>query len=249
MPIGTGTALALGGGLLGGSLLAGGRTQKSSVALTPEQRQLTLQQIELGEFQLAELERQRRAQQGIFTGAEQQAGQFESLISGFSGAATPEQRSLIDETFERTLAAGESDILRFQGQATEQLREELAPQLGLRPGDTPIQDRGARIAEESVRQQGQLSNLLAGQRAGTLLQFPQAIQEFQSQLQQNAFLNRLQLGGAQATAGLGLAGVATPNIGPAFAGLNTKTNVNDPLATFSGIAGGLGGLLTGLGSI
>ncbi len=137
--------------------------------------------------------------------------QLAILRSG--NAATPDRIRLIDAATGAAQAQGESDILRFSGQAQEQLREELAPQLGLRPTDTPILDRGARIAEEATRRQGQLALGLAGQNAQARLNFPlasnqvssqiglsqqnltEAQKQFQSRLRQQAFLNRLNLTG------------------------------------------------------
>ncbi len=249
--------------------IVAGRTS-SRPRLSRRQKKLTNQQLELGEFQLEELKRQRAAQEKLFAGAEATVGdlpdpavsqellegQLERLRAG--GQATPEETDLINQAVARALESGETDIRRFQSQATEQLREELAPQLGLRTGDTPILDRGARIGAEAVRQQGQLVSNLEGQRATSLLNFPLqrtsilgglagGLQEFQSQLKQNAFINRLNLGSARSSAGLGLAGVSTPNAGALLQGQAT-TSTNPALGLAAGL-GGVGGLLTGLGSI
>ena len=148
--------------------------------------------------------------------------------------ATPEQIELIEEIRSTQLATGESDISRFRDEGLEALREELAPALGLRSTDTPILDRGARVAEEATRQQGQLERGLATTAAGARLNFPiaagafeanrigfqqqlnLATSEFQAQLRQQAFNNRLNLGrsiggviGQTASGGLGLAGIGT----------------------------------------
>ena len=227
-----------------GDIFAGRTT--TTPRLSGRQKQLFSQQLELGEFQLEQLTRQRDIQGELFSRAGIAAEDFDELISGFTGAATPEQAELINQAVSRALEAGETDIRRFQTQATEQLREELAPQLGLRTGDTPILDRGARIAAESTRQQGQLVSQLEGQRASTLLNFPQQIQQFQSQLRQNAFLNRLNLGTAQSGAGLGLAGIS-PQAGALFAGqATTSTN---PAAGLATVLGGAGALGLGIGAI
>ncbi len=215
--------------------------------LSRQQKAITGQQVELGEFQLEQLKKQVDIQAGLFADVGEAATSFDELISGFTGAATPEQTELINQAISRALEAGETDIRRFQSQQTEQLRQELAPQLGLRTGDTPILDRGARIGAESVRQQGQLVSQLEGQRASTLLNFPQQIQQFQSQLAQNAFLNRLNLGGAQSTAGLGLAGVATPQAGALLAQQGSVST--NPAGGFASFLGGLGGLGLGLGAL
>ena len=235
------------------SSLFGGGDQKviQQTNLTPEQRELIGRQIELADFQLEELARQRGLQTEAFEGVEASRLATEEFVSQQierGGAASEREIELINEAVQRALEAGETDIARFQSQATEQLREELAPQLGLRPGDTPILDRGSRIASEATRQQGQLVSNLRGQQAQTLLNFPLQRSELLSQLQQSAFTNRLQLAGAQSTAGLGLAGVATPNIGPAFSSLNT-TQTAERGVGFGEFAGGVGGLLVGLGEI
>lgn len=235
-----------------GDLFAG-RTKQTS-AVTPQlsgaQKSLTQKQLSLADFQLEELERQRTAQDQLFDPAAAQASEFERLLSEFTGSATPEQESLINEAVQKALEAGESDISRFQSQATEQLREELAPSLGLRPGDTPILDRGSRIAAESARQQGQLVSKLGLGRAASLLEFPMAIQDFQSRLRSQAFANRLQLSSNQGSLGLGLAGVA-PNVGAVLAnqgsaGFGAGTN---PALGTSQTLGGIGALMEGVGSI
>jgi len=139
--------------------------------------------------------------------------------------ATPDQLASIDESIRSATASGESDILRFQDQAIGQLSSELAPSLGLRPSDTPVVDRGGEIVEESVRQQGQLVSGLANTRATAQLNFPlaagelqtnrlqfqqqlgEATRQFQENLRQQAFTNRLSLGANIGGQGLSLAGL------------------------------------------
>lgn len=254
----------------------GDSTVTNQTVLTPEQRRLVAKQVELADIQIEEISRQRIAQETAFGQAETAAGQVDADITSqedlaaesrrvqleqlqAGGEATPREAELINQAVEAALRSGETDISRFQSQSTEQLREELAPQLGLRPGDTPILDRGARIAAESNLQQGQLVRGLRGQQAQSLLNFPLARTEvlgglaqfqsaLQSQLQQSAFTNRLQLAGARSTAGLGLAGVSTPNIGPAFSGLGSVQSSSGD-AGFGEIAGGIGATLLGLGAV
>ena len=184
--------------------------------------------------------------------------------------ATPEQEALIEEIRSTQLATGESDISRFRDQNLESLREELAPSLGLRSTDTPILDRGARVAEEATRQQGQLERGLATTAANARLNFPiaagafeanrigfqqnlaLATREFQERLRAQAFTNRLNLGrsiggviGQTASAGLGLAGIGT-----SFPGFNagfTQTTKNSP--GLVDIIGAVGGGLTGIGAV
>ena len=171
------------------------------------------------------------------------------------GAATPTQIELIGEATERGIELGESDIAKFQQDATERIAQELAPALGLRPTDTPVIDRASRIAEEAVRQQGQLVSGLRQAEATAKLNFPlaaqqlqsaqtqfqqnlaQSTQEFQGQLRNAAFLNRLRLSESPQRFGLGLAtGVSVPSLGRAPTGSTTRTS-----------GGGLG--LSGIGSI
>lgn len=186
------------------------------------------------------------------------------------GQATPEQLALIDQASAAALASGESDINRFQEDALTALREELAPQLGLRSGDTPIMDRGQLVAREAVRQKGQLASQLAGVRATSALNYPlaagqlgsaqtqfqqslaQSAQDFQAQLRDSAFVNRLNLLGTQGQLGLGLASGLGSNLASAQAGLAagrgaTQTS-SQPLGLGS-VLGGAGALLQGLGAI
>jgi hypothetical protein len=269
----------------------GGKTKTTTTpALSKEQRELTQQQITLGEFQKEELERQRVLQEEAFAAVEPSAASFEQFVSDqdqeqagqadvrdellqaqldrirAGGAATPEEIALINSATEQALAAGETDINRFLKFGLEQLREELAPQLGLRPGDTPILDRGSRVAAEAARQQGQLVSNLRGQQFQSQLNFPlqragvfgaltsdqqniqEQIRQFQAQLKQGAFINRLQLAGGRATAGLGLAGASTPNIGPAFASVGGVTKGRDPsqgLLNFSESFSNIGNTISG----
>lgn len=284
------TAAVIGGAALVGSALIGSKGTKSTTtaSLSPEQKALTQQQIELGKFQKEQLEKQELLQEQAFGAVEPSAAAFEQFISDqdeelagqaevrdellqaqlerirAGGAATPEEIALINAATEQALAAGETDINRFLKFGLEQLREELAPQLGLRPGDTPILDRGSRVAAEAARQQGQLVSSLRGQQFASQLNFPlqrtavlggltggqqdlqEQIRQFQAQLKQGAFINRLQLAGGRATAGLGLAGVSAPNIGPAFAGVSSVTKGS---ADVAGTLGGIGALASGIGEL
>ena len=184
--------------------------------------------------------------------------QAEAAAQG--AAATPEQRALIQEQARQAIAAGESDINRFLATTGETLREELSPTLGLRPTDSPIVDRGQRAREEAIRQQGQLVRNVRGQQAQQLLEFPLAAQQvgtqtrtagasmaeatrqFQQQLAQAAFQNRLALTGQVGTQGLQLtsAGGNVPI-------LTEKTTERDVLGKTAQLLQGAGGLSQGLG--
>lgn len=128
--------------------------------------------------------------------------------------ASPEDELLIREAANRAIEAGLIDIERFQTEGLEQVRNVLAPARGLRPGDSPIVDRGGQIVREATRQAGQLISGVRGAEAQNLLQFPLqrrasdlsavglqvdalgGFQEFQRSLRDNAFRNRLLLGSA-----------------------------------------------------
>lgn len=151
--------------------------------------------------------------------------------------ATPEQLRAIEEATTSAIAAGQSDISTFAGEATQQLRDELAPALGLRPSDTPILDRGARIQTEATRLAGDLSTRLRGAAQQAALNLPLAQQQvasgvatgaaavadaaakFRESLQQAAIMNRLRLSdsflsntGTTGQLGLGLATGSGGNI-------------------------------------
>lgn len=142
--------------------------------------------------------------------------------------ATDRQRELIAAVTEAALTTGRSDITRFRDLNLEALRDELAPSLGLRPSDTPILDRGARIGEEAQRQSGQLETSLRGLQAQAELNFPlqagqlqsaqtqfqqsmtEGARRFQEQLRQQAFTNRLNLTGQLGGQQIALAGGIQP---------------------------------------
>ena len=177
------------------------------------------------------------------------------------GAATEEEQALIDEAAARAIEQGESDISRFQTETTERIAQELAPALGLRPTDTPIQDRAARIAAEATRQQGQLVSGVRQAQATAGLNFPlarqqlesaqtqfqqqlsQATGQFQQQLQQAALLNRLRLSQAPQQLGLGLA------TGVSFALPNFQRGSTTTKSGGGFSLGGIGSILSGIGAI
>jgi hypothetical protein len=182
-------------------------------------------------------------------------------------AATPEQRALIGETTELAIASGEADIERFTGRGLELLREELAPSLGLRPTDTPILDRGARVAEEGALQQGQLVRSLRGIQAQAELNFPlaagqfqsarvgaqqnisQAAIQFQNQLRQQAFQNRLSQTAQVGGGGLGLSSIPFSGAGTLAALSANRGSTTTQTGGGGSFLGGVGGLLTGAGTL
>ncbi len=176
-------------------------------------------------------------------------------------AASPEQKKLIAAATNEAIAAGETDIERFRTEGLDALRTELAPSLGLRPGDSPVTQRGNRLLAETTRQQGQLVSRLRSAQAGAELNFPLAAQslqtarttgqqslltssqQFMQQLQQQIAQNRL---GTTASGGLGLTGVpfaGSATLSALASNRGSTTNApGDPGKTL----GGIGGLLTGI---
>ena len=154
--------------------------------------------------------------------------QFQQNLQATGNAATPEQQALIQQSRDAALAVGTSDIEAFEKERLTSLREELAPSLGFRSSDTPILDRGADVATESVRQQGQLVSGLAGFQAQSLLQFP---------LDSNALIGSL---------GLGLAGIGPTAFGTA--GSTSTTEQGLTLEETLGLISAGGSLLDELGS-
>ncbi len=274
-------------------------TQVNIPPATPQEQALQASQLEVAQAQLQAIQDQSVFQQEQFAAltpliegqiadaatararAEELAPLQQQLLDAElerinrGGAATPEQQRLIGEVTERGIAGGESDIAAFQKRVLDQLANELAPSLGLRPSDSPIIDRGGRIAEEGLRLQSSLVNSLRGAQAQAELNFPLAIQQFQSgatqfqqglaqqkeqfaqQLSQQAFANRLNLTGQAGSTGLGLISAANPQTASVLsslgnlraAGASQTSSTSDPFGVGIQLIGALGGGLTGLGSI
>ena len=158
---------------------------------------------------------------GTPSSIEQELSQLDLERIRAGGKATPEEISMIDQATGAALEAGESDISSFAQSQLGLLREELAPQRGLRPTDSPILDRGGDVIKEAIRQQGQLATSLRGANAQARLQFPLqrgqaiggqslALQQFQQSLREQAVRNRMALTGQAAQLGLGIAGMFNP---------------------------------------
>ncbi len=188
---------------------------------------------------------------------------LEDLRQG--GAATPEQIELIQQAGDAALDRGGVDIERFRTESLEALREELAPALGLRASDTPILDRGARVSAEATRQGGQLAAGVRNAEATARLNFPlaqsqllqqsslglsrltEATRQFQDQLRQQAFANRLNLQSSVGGLGLGLS-TGVPFNGAATLGVLQQNRFANSSQTTSGLGTILGPLLQGAGA-
>lgn len=155
--------------------------------------------------------------------------QLERIRSG--GGATEQEKKLIAESTNQAIALGGSDIREAATAGIDLIRNELAPSLGLRPGDSPILDRGGQVAREGVRQFGQLQRSLRGAQATAELNFPlardqalaaqaasvqqlgQSAAEFQRALQTQAANNRSRLLGIGTVGGLGLSNATSQGLG------------------------------------
>ena len=265
---------------------------------TAAEEALTQRQVELAEFQLDELRRQRASQEAFAADLEpllvrqqaeidrqaQRQQQLEPLQDELltravedlrrGGRATPEQERLIDDAGRAALEQGQVDIERFRTESLDALRNELAPALGLRPGDTPVLDRGARVAAEATRQGGQLASRIAESTANARLNFPlassqlqsaqnlglqqvtEATRQFNDQLRQAALQNRISAGQSLGQLGLGLAGNPAGTLASAQAPLTqarlagtTKTQSGLGIGGIAAGIGGVGGLLQGVGAL
>jgi hypothetical protein len=200
-------------------------TSKSKVKISlpeasEEEKTVTDVAVRLAEEQLAFAERQAEIADYLFenmpelfeaagaAGALDEGALAEDLEALRAGTATPEQRDLISRTVENALKLGRSDIDRFTQEGLERVRDVLAPERGLRPGDSPILGLGSDIMEEGQRQYGNLVSSLRGFEAERLLNLPYErgfpITQLQAELAQNAFTNRLNLAGATGSLGLGM---------------------------------------------
>jgi hypothetical protein len=116
---------------------------------------------------------------------------------------TDDQRELLDR-----IEATEIDKIRSDTRDNlELLRTELAPSRGFRASDTPIVDRGQRIAEAGIEAESQVR----AARSQAELQLPfQEIEttgSFLSELQNMNFMNQLRFGQQAVGSGLSLAGL------------------------------------------
>lgn len=205
--------------------------------------------------------------------------QFMTLLSNGQGV-TPEQAALIDEATNAAFGVGASQITSSATDAARSIGQQLTPNLGLRGTDTPIQDRGALLSMATATQLGQLAQGLSGANAQARLAYPlqanaqqasqlgdqqqflEAVRQFQSSLQQQAFANRLNLTGQTGQLGLGLVGgtsgggTAASNVAGTTAtvglGLTPRTttgSTNDPWGTAIGLVGAAGGGATGFADV
>ena len=186
---------------------------------TPEETQLTKQQIELQKEQI-EILKQQRTEQGVAfeflqksldeLNTRQKDLEADPILKEITdlqldilrrgGRASPEERQLIKDATDSALAQGASDIQTAQTEALKGVRDVLAPSRGLRPTDTPIQDQANQIGAEGVRQIGQLTRGLRGAQASAELDFPLARGQFLTEV--SGFASNLAQASREFQAGL-----------------------------------------------
>lgn len=252
---------------------------------TPEEERLISVMVQLAEAQIEQIVMtenirdiqvqefegivEAEASQGLIQQREQAAGETLDFLSQlqrdlFEGGfiASPEQQAQIEKAADAALAAGESDIARFAQRQQQQVVNEVGPGLGLRPSDTPIVNRLGGIAEEAVREQGDLVQKIRGRQAELNLELPFLTsdlalrnQEFQESLRNRAFLNRIDLtGGVGGTFGnvLGFNTIGAQQVAqqPRLAQTTTKTQTSQSfLGGVTDIIGAVGGAAAGGASL
>lgn len=184
------------------------------------------------------------------------------------GRATDEQKAMIADITNRAMEAGDIDISRFLETGIDTIRNENAPARGFRPDDAPMIDASQRVLEEALRQKGQMTANLRGAQAQAEMNFPlnagnitnqwnqfqqgfnQQANQFLSGLKQQANQNRSQLMSqlfsapmASVEAGLNLVNASRPNP------VDFPRNTTQTTKQSSNILGGIGGLLSGIGSV
>lgn len=228
---------------------------------TPEYQAMKAKQAQLDSLNLDSALRQVPIQEELLQ------RQLDEIRRG--GAATDEQKALIKQIADRAIETGQGDINRFLGSGLDQVRNQMAPARGMRPDDGPMVDAAQRVLEEAVRSQGQLSSQVRGAQADAELNFPlnagnitngwnqwqqtynQNMNQFMSGLKDKAVQNRTALMGqlfaspmTASERGMNLINASRPN--PVDFPRNTTTTQKQ---SGGSILGGIGGLLSGIGSV
>lgn len=184
--------------------------------------------------------------------------QMEDLRRG--GAATPEQIQRIKEATDAGIESGSFDIDRSTQRGIGMIADELANSRGLRLTDSPIMaEAGELVRGGEEMKLSLIKNLRAGEAAARLnhplavsqimsginmgqQNLADATKQFQAELRQRAFQNRLALSGQTSSSGIGLATVGS---GVGASTLNTLTGTRS--RTSSGTSFNPGEYLQGLG--
>lgn len=244
--------------------------QKQGLALSGSQLALMQQQIAQAN-DLAPLQKQILTQQ------------LEQLKNG--GRATPEQLDAIGKATDAAIASGTGDIDVQTKRGIGLISDELANSRGLRLTDTPIAREATLLTRSADDQKAGLIRSLRANQANAELNYPlaasgvansvlanqtgilQGAQQFQSQLQQQAYQNRLALSGSPSIGsgiglssgfgptstyggagnfGIGLAGIG--NGGTALAALTQARLASGSKTTDSENTMGLGQIAQGIGT-
>jgi len=139
--------------------------------------------------------------------------------------ATPDQLASIREATDAGIFAGSADIDTSTQRGIGLISDELANSRGLRLTDSPIMNEAGRLARTGMDQKASLINNLRSNEAQARLNYPLAVQglqsqinqnqqgilqnasQFQANLQQRAYQNRLALTGQASNTGIGLASI------------------------------------------
>lgn len=185
--------------------------------------------------------------------------QLDDLRRG--GAASPEQLARIKEATDAGIAAGSADIDTQTQRGIGLIADELANARGLRLTDSPIAREATLLARSGEDQKASLvKNLRAGE-ASARLNYPLAAQQlmsginmnqqnvassaqqFQQDLRQRAFQNRLAMTGQASQTGIGLSSISGGGIRNANPSTQTTTSKQGiGLGQIGQLASGIGAL-------
>lgn len=192
--------------------------------------------------------------------------QLDELKRG--GAATDAQKKQIGDATDAALQAGYGDIDTQTKRGIGLISDELANSRGLRLSDSPIGSEAALLVRAAGDQKSSLTNNLRANQASATLNYPLAVQglmsgintnqqnlssasaNFQAQLRQQAYQNRLALSGQTSSSGIGLATVGNgAGVGAQSALAGTRNrNVSGTAFDPSGVITSYGQLFAGIGA-
>lgn len=184
---------------------------------------------------------------------------LEMQLANMRGELTPAQQQAVQAGID----AGYGDIDRATSEGIGLIADELANARGLRLTDTPILREATMLSQAGLEQKSSLAKNL---RAQAMFQLPgqssaiglgqqnvaEAAKQFQSELRQRAFQNRMALTGNTAQTGIGLASIGNPGqtlsalTSSRLAGASTSTSGNRGvgIGEVGQAAGGIGALIT-----
>ena len=192
--------------------------------------------------------------------------QLDSLRRG--GAATPEQIAQIKQATDAGIASGSADIDLQTQRGIGLISDELANSRGLRMTDTPILREATLLTRAGDDQKAGLVRNLRSAEMTARLNHPLAVQQiqsginlnqqsvannaqqFQAELRNRAYQNRLALTGNAGNFGIGLASISNGNgalnsLTQSRMNSGTRTTTGDNPANLQGI----GSVLSGVGAL